>query len=402
MSDKHGVISESPENNIENTTPENNEKSQNKVSRFFDETKNKIKNYFSKESRQKRKEKVGNRIWELDFLRGFCILLMCVDHFFVDICSMYPEWRNSENSVIRSFYHASSRYLGYSADRVMIPIEKMQLCEYVFLWIIILLTVLSFVLKITKNKTKPDKNNIIDFSLTIGISTLCCVAMAIVNATVGYEAYRHSLRDFIHPIILWFFFLLCGIGCRLSRSNFKRAIQIGVCAGLISLFTYLAEVVLGFEGLMVRFGVLHMLATVVFIYAVIERICKLIVKNPEKRKYVLSAICFVIGVAFYFMNQYFYAHASDLPQTDWLAGFHYSFADIFESSDWFTVCEGLYKVMFGTAIAPFLYPEKTSLFPDLKPLNKGVFCFMGRHTLWVVLIHQLILSLGLFLINFAC
>lgn len=402
MSDKHVASSEIPDNNIENTTPENQEKSQNKVSRFFDETKNKIKNYFSKESRQQRKEKVGNRIWELDFLRGFCILLMCVDHFFVDVVSMYPNWRNSENSAISSIFHAANRYMGFSADRVVIPIDKMQLCEYVFLWMIILLAVLSFVLRFVKTKTKPDKKAIVDFSLTVGIATLCCVSIAVVNTTVGYEVSRHTVRDFIHPIILWFFFLLCGIGCRLSKNNFKRALQIGICAGLISLFTYLAEVVLGFDGLMVRFGVLHMLATVVLIYAVIECICKLLVKNPEKRKYVLSAICFVVGVVFYFLNQYFYQYASNLPETDWLAWLHYSFADMFESSDWFTVCEGLYKVMFGASIAPFLYSEKKSLFPDLKPLNKGVFCFMGRHTLWVVLIHQLVLSLGLFLINFAC
>lgn len=391
------------ENTSEGTAhPENQDLPENKFKAILSKTKDKIKYYFSKEYRQKRKEKVSNRIWELDFLRGFCILLMCVDHFFVDIESMYYGWISSDNSVLNSMYHAASRYMGVSSDRVMIPVDKMQLCEYVFLWLIVLLATISFIIPVIKNKTKPDKRTIINFSITIGIAVAACAAMAIVNQTIGYETSAHTVRDFIHPIILWFFFLLCGIGCRLSRNNFKRALQIGICAGLISLFTYLAEVVLDFSGVLVRYGVLHMLATAVLIYALVELFCKLLVKDPEKRKYVLSAICFAIGVVGYCLNQYFYFNVTNLPRTDWLAWFHYSFADAFESSDWFTISESLYKVMFGAAIAPFLYPEKKSLFPKLKPLNKGAFCFMGRHTLWVVLIHQLILSLGLYLINFAC
>ena len=368
-----------------------------------------VENPPQKTKRVRKKFDPTSRIWELDFLRGFCILLMCVDHLFVDVYTMYRNWSTSEKSFFANFYHAAARYMGYSSDKVLVPLETMQICEYVFLWLIILLVTISFIVKIAKAKTKPTKSQVIDYSLAMAFAVLSCVAMVIVNNTVGYADgtanSRHTARDFIHQIVLWFFFLLCGIGCRLSKNNFKRFLQIAICAGLISLFTYLAEVVLKMSGVLVLYGVLHMLATAVLVYAVIELIWKLIFKKPEqdeKRKYAISITCFIFGVAFYFLNQYLWQISDSLPANDWLAWFHEGFCDVFQSSDYFKLCESLPMIMFGAAIGPFIYPEKKSLFPELQPINKGVFCFMGRHTLWVVLIHQLVLSGSLFLIDLAC
>lgn len=364
-----------------------------------------VENPPKKTKRVRKKFDPTSRIWELDFLRGFCILLMCVDHLFVDIYFMYRNWGTSEKPFFANFFHAASRYMGYSSDRVVIPIDAMQICEYVFLWLIILLVTISFIVKTAKDKTKPTKVQVVDYSMAMVFAVLSCVVMVIINNTVGYAEDRNTARDFIHNIILWFFFLLCGIGCRLSKNNFKRFLQIAICAGLISLFTYLAEVVLKMTGVLVLYGVLHMLATAVLIYAVIELIWRLIFNKPEqaeKRKYAISITCFAVGVVSYFLNQYLWVISSTLPSNDWLAWIHEGFVDVFESSDYFKLLESLHMIMFGAAIGPFIYPEKKSLFPELQPVNKGVFCFMGRHTLWVVLIHQLVISGSLFLIDLAC
>lgn len=356
----------------------------------------------TKEQKQERKikkrELILERIWELDFLRGFCILLMCVDHLFFDVSHMYSYWMISGNSFLEAFNYAARRYWG-SVDPVTVPLDKMALSEFVFLWLIILLVTISVIITIVKAKQKPSRKNLINYILVIGIATIACVSMEIVNETIGYSETRNSLRDFIHTIVLWFFFLLCGIGCRLSKNNFKRALEIGICAGLISLFTYLAEVVLDFSGMLVTYGVLHMLATAVLIYALIELVCRLSIKNTEVRKYVISGVCLVIGIVVYFLNQYWDAHTPEL-RAQWMVWLHSGFKEhSIASSDYFSICSSFYKVMFGAALAPFIYPEKKSLFPELKVVNKGSFCFMGRHTLWVVLIHQLVISGILFLLD---
>ncbi len=41
--------------------------------------------------KQLKREKINSRIWELDFLRGLCVLLMFVDHFAYDMTILFPD-----------------------------------------------------------------------------------------------------------------------------------------------------------------------------------------------------------------------------------------------------------------------------------------------------------------------
>ena len=38
-----------------------------------------------------------SRIWELDFFRGFAIVMVVIDHAMYDFCSLFPSWRNSDD-----------------------------------------------------------------------------------------------------------------------------------------------------------------------------------------------------------------------------------------------------------------------------------------------------------------
>lgn len=360
-------------------------------------TQTKKTNIFNK---LKNRPKNKNRIWELDFLRGVSIVLMCLDHMFYDVVAIFQNWAKSDNAFLRSFFHAGARYLGVSNDKVLLPENVMQICDYVFLWIILLAITLSFVILIIKKTATADNKK--NYCYAVGIAVISLVAMIIDNNTIGFsiESLDNgcTARDFIHPIILWFFFLICGLSCRFSRSNIKRTIEIAVCAGLISLFTYLAEIVLDTDGMFVCYGVLHMLATAVFIYTLIEIVCKLIFKDENKRKWAISIACLVLAIVLYTLNQYLWSVSETLPEINGLQWFHWVFGEL-DSADWFTIGGYAYMIFFGAALSPFLYPKKESLFPQLNIVNKGFFTFMGRHTLIVVLVHQPLIYGILSLVN---
>ena len=51
-----------------------------------------------------------NRIWELDFLRGFAIVMVTVDHAMYDFCCMFPAWRRSD-TFLKTLYELGRSYL---------------------------------------------------------------------------------------------------------------------------------------------------------------------------------------------------------------------------------------------------------------------------------------------------
>lgn len=344
----------------------------------------------------KKTKRKGQRIWELDFLRGICILLMCVDHFFYDIYDMYRSWGSSSNGFLKGLYGAADFY----RNGVELPAFTIELAEYVFLSIIFLAVVISFVVKYIKyrkgiGESKEEiKKRGINYAIALGGITIAIISMVILNRIYGFAAsVRNSVRDFVHPIVLCIFFTLCGQSCRFSRNNVVRTLQIAICAALITIVTYLAGPIFGGD-LTVRFGVLHMLATAVAVYTVIELIFKFIVKDPNKRKYFISVTCLVVGIISYFLYQYIRSIylTPSFSRNDSLAWLHEAFKLDFTSSDYFPLLEHLHKIMFGCAIAPFVYPDKKSLMPKLQNVNKGAVCFFGRNTLWVVLLHQPVIS----------
>ncbi len=71
-----------------------------------------------------------NRIWELDFIRGFLILLMVVDHMFITVCFFFgPEWftaaqGDAANGLVK-YFNAAVFYVNHPARAVIQPIVVM-------------------------------------------------------------------------------------------------------------------------------------------------------------------------------------------------------------------------------------------------------------------------------------
>lgn len=82
------------------------------------------------------------------------------------------------------------------------------------------------------------------------------------------------LFDFFMPVQPWFaaiFIFVCGISCSLSKNNLKRGlILLGVAVGF-TLVTALLLPAFGFVGTEIYFGILHLLAFSVLLYALTEK-----------------------------------------------------------------------------------------------------------------------------------
>ena len=52
-----------------------------------------------------------NRIWELDFFRGFAIIMVVIDHAMYDLCYLCTSWRHSGVSFLETLFNAGYSYM---------------------------------------------------------------------------------------------------------------------------------------------------------------------------------------------------------------------------------------------------------------------------------------------------
>lgn len=255
---------------------------------------------------QKPAAKKRGRIWELDFIRGFLILLMLIDHLLMTVDYFYgTEWLRLSHGATNGFtrfYAAAEFYM------------------------------------------------------------------------------NHPAREVIHPIVVFTFITLCGLSTGFSRNNMKRACTLALISIGITTATAIAD---SFEpGMIIRFGIIHLLATCVATWAVIE----LITRHNKFLNFLLGiALGFVIaGLSI--------RCAYDLDFQSKVASdaFVFVFTDgtfALSPGDFWPILPYSGMFFFAAAISPYLYCDKKTLLPKLDgKWNKPV-CFIGRHTLIVYVAH---------------
>jgi uncharacterized membrane protein len=219
----------------------------------------------------------------------------------------------------------------------------------------------------------------------------------------------HPVREWVHDIVLWGFFVLCGMSVAFSRNNYIHCAKIAACAVVITCGTTLAESWGIGAGITVRFGVLHMLAVSCLLVA--------IVYGAVRRNRTLQIFTFFgLGLAFYLFGV-LYLDVCDWPsEPAWLSAISERMGDAYaftpgdhfplfgymdgltEYSRWLAV-PYITRVLWGAALVPLLYPTKRTLLPALDHAWHRPVCFVGRHTLVVVLAHQVLIPVILGLIT---
>ncbi len=121
-----------------------------------------------------------------------------------------------------------------------------------------------------KNEIKKERIALLD-----EVRGLCVVLMVVYHGlfTLGWYSGIAICRDLFRfftpaePFFAGVFIFLCGLCCTLSRSNLKRGLLLAIVAVGVSVV-----MAVGFPENAIWFGVLHLLATCILLYALLHRI----------------------------------------------------------------------------------------------------------------------------------
>ncbi len=177
------------------------------------------------------------------------------------------------------------------------------------------------------------------------------------------------------------FFLISGICVTLGSRSVRRGAVVFACGLIVSAVTWgMYRFEFADKSIVIYFGVLHCLGSCMILW-------------PLFRKMPFQALG-LLGIAFTVLGLYFKTLSG--IQIQWLMPLGLPW-DEFASSDYFPIFPYLGFFLLGSALGRSIYRNKESLLPRVNDRNPILRFFMlcGKHSLWIYLLHQPLLS-GLF------
>lgn len=270
----------------------------------------------------------------------------------------------------------------------------------------------SFFQNSDSGKLNRGRYELIDFIKGIMIISVVLYHFAWDLADIaGFKA----VENFLGTNAAWYwqqiscgtFIFLSGVCCHFSRNNLKNGARVLGFGIIITVVTFIAEIIMnsvGFGGVFIWFGILHFIGCACLIMGLCQ---KFFDKIPSALGAPLGLVLYLLTRGVYVITEKipagyigltFGAHEAErlrlvqLPETlythigmEWLGfdTFHFSSADYFPIIPWiFLFLSGYY---FWNLIKDSAFVKKTSKF-GFAPINK-----IGRNTIWVYLIHQPVL-----------
>ena len=169
------------------------------------------------------------------------------------------------------------------------------------------------------------------------------------------------------------FVVLSGVCVTLGSKSVRRGLIVFACGMLITAVTY-GMYRLGMSGadVVVKFGVLHLLGVCMLVYPAFKKL-------PPAALAVLGLLIAVTG----------YAIRGVVVPQHWLFPLGLTYEG-FTSSDYFPLFPQLGYFLIGAAIGKTAYREKKTLLPGSfqKTPVARFFCWCGRQSLFIYLLHQ--------------
>ena len=169
------------------------------------------------------------------------------------------------------------------------------------------------------------------------------------------------------------FVVLSGVCVTLGSKSVRRGLIVFACGMLITAVTY-GMYRLGMSGadVVVKFGVLHLLGVCMLVYPAFKKL-------PHAMLTVLGLVIAITG----------YAIRGIIVPQRWLFPLGLTYEG-FTSSDYFPLFPQLGYFLIGAAIGKTAYREKKTLLPGSfqKTPVARFFCWCGRQSLFIYLLHQ--------------
>ena len=173
------------------------------------------------------------------------------------------------------------------------------------------------------------------------------------------------------------FLLLSGTSITLGHHHIRRGLVVFGCGMLITLVTFvMSRLNMLNSAFIIRFGVLQCLGSCMLLWSIFRRL----------PKWALAAI----GLALVIVGLYF---STLRVETNWLYPIGL-ITPAFSSGDYFPLLPHFGFFLIGAAAGRIFYAQKKTLFPwvNEKSILLRPLIFLGRHSLWVYLLHQPILN----------
>ena len=225
------------------------------------------------------------------------------------------------------------------------------------------------------------KNRVWELDALRGICILGMVLVHFVYDLVElYRIVSWEYPQWFSLVMNWggiLFFLISGTCATLGKHSVRRGLIVVGCGMICTAVTY-GMYRYGFDkSILIYFGVLHCLGTCMILWWIFKRF-------PTWLLAVLGIAMVAVGL---YLDTIYPAENLWLMPLGILPPY-------FSTSDYFPLLPNFGWFLLGAVMGRTIYRKKQTLLPLVNPKNFLVrgFSFLGRHSLWIYLIHQPIIA----------
>lgn len=223
------------------------------------------------------------------------------------------------------------------------------------------------------------------------------------------------IHDYLVPLFGGMFLFACGISTSLTRSNVRRSLLLCLVASLISLGSWGLSYLLHMD-LFIAWGVIHIMAFSILVYALLELFARKIFKKEVHPLIPLAIDVLILFTGLLLRqgieidNHFIYWPSSsaylgnDLSHAFTFQDFVYSaLGKSLNYVDWWPIFPFSGVIFIGISIGQILFREHKYSYMKkgkyqliLKPIG-----FIGSHTIWIYVFHQplIIIILGIIFLS---
>ena len=195
--------------------------------------------------------------------------------------------------------------------------------------------------------------------------------------------WTSNLRFIVRQVVLMLFLFTCGISCHLSRNNKKRGLILLGLTLLVVIVTHLLQLLPMFNDrvVVIDFNIIGVITLSILLYCLVERF------DNKQLLYVIA----ILMLFYVFIN--ISVRNASIEYNPFLSILYCPFNPIKEGyvGDYLPLFPYVIFLFFGVMFARKIYKNKTSVIAKKGNWERPI-CFLGRHTLFVYVGHEIIFT----------